>query len=137
MSRNHVRRSSHRGRITGHRYRDLWTTPIEVEVLDLSRFAGGLTPLRAGGGHQTKSLRMASGDGRQFTFRSVDKDPSVLLPEPLLGTFVQEIMQDYMSSGHPAGALVAAPLLEATGVLHAEPKLVLMPDGERSTSQRW
>ena len=34
----------------GAHYRDLWTTPIEVECLDLSTFAGGLMPLRVGGG---------------------------------------------------------------------------------------
>ena len=28
----------------GSHYRDLWATTVQVEVLDLSRFAGGLTP---------------------------------------------------------------------------------------------
>ena len=40
----------------GDHYRDLWTTPIRVQVLDLQRFAGGLTPVKRGGGKQTKSL---------------------------------------------------------------------------------
>ena len=34
----------------GKHYRDLWTTPIRVEVLDLERFAGGLRPTKRGGG---------------------------------------------------------------------------------------
>src|SRR5919204_1603040 len=34
----------------GRDYRALWTTPITVEVLDLQRFAGGLTPGRRGRG---------------------------------------------------------------------------------------
>ncbi len=42
--------------ILGRHYRDLWTTPIEVEVLDLSTFAGGITPLERGGGRQTKDV---------------------------------------------------------------------------------
>jgi len=33
----------------GAHYRDLWGSPLAVEVLDLSRFAGGLTPIRCGG----------------------------------------------------------------------------------------
>ncbi|MFL5493088.1 MAG: hypothetical protein ACJ8DC_01770, partial [Gemmatimonadales bacterium] len=41
----------------GKHYRDLWATPIRVEVLDLSRFAGGLRPTKRGGGKQTRSLR--------------------------------------------------------------------------------
>jgi hypothetical protein len=32
----------------GTYYRDLWTTPITVEVLDLAREGGGLTPFSAG-----------------------------------------------------------------------------------------
>ena len=35
--------------IFGADYRDLWVTPIRTEVLDLSKFAGGLTPARTGG----------------------------------------------------------------------------------------
>ena len=54
--------------------RDLWSLPIEVEVLDLDDFAGGLTPLRRGGGLQTTSLRLRGADGQLWTFRSVDKD---------------------------------------------------------------
>src|SRR2546425_975959 len=62
----------------GRHYRDLWTTSIEVEVLDLAAFAGGLTPLRRGGGGQTRALRLAGADGRHYVFRSVNKQPSWL-----------------------------------------------------------
>ena len=40
----------------GSNYRDLWTTPVEVQVLDLDRVGGGLTPLRTGGFGQSISL---------------------------------------------------------------------------------
>jgi hypothetical protein len=33
----------------GKHWRDAWTTPIQVEVLDLEQFAGGLTPFKRGG----------------------------------------------------------------------------------------
>jgi hypothetical protein len=112
----------------GDHYRDLWTTPIRVQVLDLQRFAGGLTPVKRGGGKQTKSLRFDGADGRQYQFRSLDKDPSPLLPEGLRHTLAQGILQDQISAGHPGAPLVVSPLLEAAGVLHAEPLLRLMPD---------
>src|SRR6185503_4890550 len=67
----------------GADWRDLWTTPTKVEVLNLQTFAGGLTPVKQGGGQQTKSLRFRAPDGRQFNFRSVDKDPSAVLPPDL------------------------------------------------------
>jgi len=71
----------------GDHYRDLWTTAIRVPVLDLATFAGGLTPTKKGGGQQTKSLRFKAGDGKQYQFRSVDKDPSAVLPLGLRETF--------------------------------------------------
>src|SRR5262245_55580104 len=51
--------------VGGH-YRELWTTPIRVPVLNLDRFAGGLTPLQAHTGSQTRSIRFAGADGRQY-----------------------------------------------------------------------
>ena len=120
----------HRG-ILGRHYRDLWTTPIQVEVLDLSTFAGGLQPLRTGGGRQTRSLRFVGADRREYSFRSVDKDPSSVLDSILRETVVDDLVQDGISAAHPFGALVAAPLLDAAGILHVDPQLRVMPDDPR------
>jgi len=114
--------------LLGDHYRHLWTTPIEVERLDLHGFAGGLTPMEKGGGQQTRSLRFRAGDGREFAFRSVDKDPSAILPPELRGTVAHDVVQDQISAAHPAGALVAPPILAAAGVAHSVPRLVLLPD---------
>ena len=124
----HYRAGGFHTLLFGRHYRDLWTTPIRVEVLDLDRFAGGLHPTRRGGGKQTRSLRFEGADGRQYQFRSLDKDPSPLLPESLRHTLAQRIFQDQISAGHPAGPLVVSPLLEAAGVLHSDPRLMLLPD---------
>ncbi len=115
----------------GAHYRDLWATPLEVEVLDLSRFASGLTPSRCGGRRQTKVLRFSGADGRDYAFRSVDKDPTLALPPELRATFVREIIQDQISSAHPGAPLVVAPLLDAVGVLNAEPRLFVLPNDAR------
>lgn len=112
----------------GTHYRHLWTTPIRVPVLDLARYAGGLTPLRRGGGMQTQSLRFKGADGREYAFRSLAKDPVGVLPPELRGTVAADILRDQISAAHPAGPLVVAPLLEAAGVLHATPVLVQLPD---------
>jgi hypothetical protein len=112
----------------GDHYRDAWSTPIEVAVLNLRSFAGGLTPLRRGGGQQTKSLRLLGANGKTYSFRSIDKDPSAALPPVLRTTLAADVLQDQISSQHPTGALVCCALLEAAGVLHAQPQLVVMPD---------
>ena len=112
----------------GPHYRRLWTTPVRVPLLRLQEFAGGLKPTQPGGGQQTKSLRLAGPDGREYQFRSVDKDPTPVLPPELRETFAKNILQDQISAGHPAGPLIAGSLLEAAGVLHSLPVLVQMAD---------
>jgi len=112
----------------GDHYRALWATPIAVPVLDLRTYAGGLQPVRRGGGKQTKSLRLVSSDGRKFAFRSLDKDPSPLLPPELRATLVDRILRDQISAAHPLGAVVVPPLLDAVGVVHAAPQLFVLPD---------
>jgi hypothetical protein len=112
----------------GSHYRDLWATPIRIPVLDLQTFAGGLRPIRRGGGKQTKTLRLESADGRKWAFRSVDKDPSPLLPPELRRTIADRILQDQISATHPAGPLVVSPLLEAVGVKAAPVQLFVMPN---------
>jgi hypothetical protein len=114
----------------GREYRSLWTSPVRVEVLDLDHFAGGLTPTRRGGGNQTKSLRFQARDGREYVFRSVEKDPSTVLPE-LKETFAGHVIRDQSKSHHPSAPMVVAPLLSAVQVLHANPRLVVMPDDAR------
>jgi hypothetical protein len=58
--------------VLGTGYRDLWTMPVTVPVLDPDTFAGGLAVLERGGGRQTVSLRFGADDGREYVFRSVD-----------------------------------------------------------------
>jgi len=114
--------------ILGRHYRDLWSEPIQVELLDLEGTAGGLTATGTGGGMQTRSLRFLGADGREYAFRSVDKDPSAVLDSILRETVVSDLVQDGISAAHPFGALVAAPLLDAVGILNVDPTLRVMPD---------
>ena len=114
--------------VLGEQWRDMWTTPIEVPVLDLHTFDGGLRPQRRGGGLQTTNLRLKSANGHAWVFRSVDKDATGLLDPETRASILGDIVQDLTSTLHPAGAVVVAPLLDAAGVLHAEPRLAIMPD---------
>lgn len=114
----------------GDHYRDVWTTEIRVPVLDLETYAGGLTPLSAGGGFQTKSLWLRGADGKIHAFRSVYKNAQPLVPEVLRGTYVEDLFQDQMSTQHPFAALVVDRITEAAGVLHSTPHLYVLPDEE-------
>ena len=108
--------------------RDLWSLRVEAPLLDLRRFAGGLAPLRRGGGLQTASLRFRGGDGQVYTFRSLDKDAARAMDPGLGGSLAATVKQDQIAALNPLSAMVVAPLLEAAGVLHADPTLVVMPD---------
>ena len=115
----------------GSNNRDLWTTPIEVAVLDLGSVGGGLTPLRTGGFGQSISLHFTGEDGRRYTVRSLDKDPTKRIWDELKDTIVDDVLQDLISALLPTGALVTDPLMEATGILHSKHTLVVIPDDPR------
>ena len=115
----------------GKHWRQIWTTPLKVQVLDLDKFAGGLIPIERGGGFQTKSLRFIGADGRIWKFRSLDKDPSKVLPEELRETVADDLIQDQISSANPFAPFVVEPLLKAVDVLNAKPFLVYLPDTEK------
>ncbi|HEX5724013.1 MAG TPA: hypothetical protein VFX98_01030, partial [Longimicrobiaceae bacterium] len=117
-----------RNLVVGEGYRALWTQPVRVQVLNPDTFAGGLTVLQESGGLSTEGLRLQGRDGRVYQFRSVDKNVEPSLPEDLRGTLPHAVVQDMVSAKHPAAALVVPPLLEAVGVLHAVPRLFVMPD---------
>jgi len=117
----------HRG-LWGTDYRPLWTAPIQVEVLDLQHFAGGLKPVMRVGGQETKGLAMKGADGRDYTFRGIDKDPTTILPEDLRDTWARSLVQDQIAANHPASFFVVDELMKAAGILRTEQLLMVMPD---------
>ena len=107
--------------VFGKGYRDLWTTPIEVPVLDLQKTGGGLTPVRVVGQAQGLGLAFKGADGRAYTFRSLHKHPERMLPEEWRDRFPAKIAQDQSSHTHPAAGQILASLAEAAGRRLHEP----------------
>ncbi|WP_420125443.1 hypothetical protein [Longimicrobium sp.] len=108
--------------LMGEGYRDVWAAPIRAPVLNLAWFQ----PLKAGGGRQTRSLELRGADGREYRFRSLDKDQAKAL-SPLPRLVMGRIRQDQVSALHPGASLVAAGLQDAAGVMNASARLVAMP----------
>jgi hypothetical protein len=71
----------------GENYRKEWAAETTLPVLRISEMKGGLTPLQLGGGMQSKSLRLADKEGKEWVIRSVEKSPDALLPEGLKQSF--------------------------------------------------
>ena len=114
--------------LLGPTYRRLWTTPVEVDVLDLRAFDGGLKPVSKGGGKETTSLRFDSANGREWRVRSVDKNARRTIPLELRDSFVAQLAQDQISAGNPAGPLIVDGLAEAAGILFVPHRMVVIPD---------
>ena len=113
----------------GSNYRKEWTTPIKVPVVDLSKEKGGLTPVKRGGGKQTRSLRVTDPGGREYNFRSIQKFiTSKTLPADLQSEAAEDIVADGVSASYPYAALSMQVLAEAAGVPYLKVGVVYIPD---------
>ena len=117
--------------LLGSNHRELWGLTINAEVLDLATFAGGIVPTVPGGGQQTLSLRFKDARGVEYAFRAIDKDASRTLDPELRQSIAASVLQDQISALLPAASLVVSHLLSAADVLHAPPRLFVMPDDPR------
>ena len=112
----------------GANYRKEWKTPISVPVINLATEKGGLTPVKRGGGKQTRSLRVADPTGKEYNFRSIQKFiTSKTLPADLQSEAAEDLVADGISASYPYAALSMPVLAEAAGVPYLKVKLGLYP----------
>jgi hypothetical protein len=114
----------------GKNYREEWATKVKLPLIRISALHGGLRPEKAGGGMQTKSLRLVDAHGKEWVLRSVEKAPDKILPENLRGTFAVDWVEDAMSAQHPFSALVVPPLAAAAGIPHANPVIGVVAEDQ-------
>ena len=115
--------------LMGNNYRSEWQEPLkDVPFLNIGTEKGGLTPIKRGGGMQTRSLRLENEKGSQYVLRSIEKYPENALPKELRNTVAADLFRDFISSSHPYAALVIPPLADLVGVYHTNPKVIFLPD---------
>jgi len=113
----------------GANYRKEWLTPIKAPIINISTEKGGLTPVRRGGGKQTKSLRLEDPSGKQYTFRSIQKFITAkTLPPELQSEAAEDLVADGVSASYPYATLSIPPLADAVGIPYGKVKLVYIPD---------
>jgi len=112
----------------GTHWRDVWTTPVRIGVVDLDKYGSGLTPIKKGGGLQTSSLRFKGKDGKEYKFRLLDKDPKKNLPKEIHESIVVDILLDQVCSYNPYAGFVVNDILDAYGIYHTEYTLSILPD---------
>ncbi|MGJ8732640.1 MAG: metallophosphoesterase [Cellulophaga sp.] len=123
--------------IWGDRYRKYYGTPVTVPTLSLDTIYGGLTPVRAGGGHQSKSLRLADKNGKEYVMRSMRKSAELYLQsmafkdQYVVGEFentaVEKLLMDFYTGSHPYAPYIVSTLSDAIDIYHTNPKLYYIP----------
>ncbi len=106
---------------------ELFYTPVKMQVLNLDTAMGGLEPFRRGGSNQTNSVRLKDPKGQLYQIRSIRKNPGKLVPYPFNKTFITTFAEKQLTAGNPFGAFTLAPMEDAIGIYHSNPKLVYVP----------
>jgi len=123
--------------LLGKRYRKLYSKKINVQVATLDTLYGGLEIVRAGGGHQTRSLRLKTKDGRELNMRALRKSATqylqtVLFKETYIEndfdkTKIEDLVLDFYTAAHPYAFFAVPDLSNAANVYHTNPKLFFIP----------
>lgn len=111
----------------GKNRRREWLAPTKVPVVFLDTVHGGLTPYQRGGGNESKSLRLTSAQGKEYTMRSLNKSRKDVIPKKLRNTFIGKIIQDGVSMSYPYAPAAVPGMLDHAGIGHARPTLVFIP----------
>ena len=111
----------------GDNYRQLWSTPVRVGVLDLRTAEGGFQPIGRGTELDVETLFLRSAEGHDYSFRAVNWDPFAVLPTEIRQSLVQTFVQDQVSGAYPPAELVAIPLIDAAGVPRTPSTIIQMP----------
>ena len=123
--------------IWGQHYRDVYGTEINAKTVLLDTLYGGLEVVRAGGGHQTRTLRLQDKDGKPYNMRALKKSAVQFLQTVIVkdkqveddfkNTIPEELILDFYTAAHPYGAFTIPKLAEAANVFHTNPKLYYVP----------
>ena len=120
-----------RTKMMGQLYRNEWTTPVTLPYLDIGSYEGGMVPFAKGGGKQTDALKFVLPDGRQFGFRSVNKNVARNTQYILNNTVITDFNQELIANQIPFGDVVTSVLLDHTDIIHMRPRPFVMPDDPR------
>jgi hypothetical protein len=121
----------------GTHFRKYYSLPIEVPSASLDTLYGGLTADRAGGGHQSNSVRLMDKNGKEYVMRGVKKSATRFLQaiafktryigDTYEGTYVEDFLLDFYTTNHPYTPFIMDDLAEAAGIYHTNPKLYYIP----------
>lgn len=123
--------------ILGKHYRSVYGTLINAKTVNLDTLYGGLKPVRMGGGHQSKTLRLVDKNGKEYNMRALKKSAvkflqSVVFKDThienkLENTLPEDLILDFYTAAHPYTPFIIDELSAAVSVYHTNPKLFYVP----------
>jgi hypothetical protein len=121
----------------GEKYRRYYATEVTAPTVRLDTLFGGLEPVRKGGGHQSRSLRLRDKNGKEYVMRALRKSAELYLQamafkdQYILGefedTFTEEVLSDFYTGSHPYASFTVGTLADAVGIYHTNPVLYYVP----------
>jgi hypothetical protein len=134
-------KSSFHNFLFGKYYRKYYSTSVDVPNVVLDTLFGGLSPIRAGGGHQSRSLRLEDANGKEYVMRALKKSvgrffqsvafKDQYIEEEFKNTYAENFLYDFYTSSHPYTSLAIGNLADKIGVFHSNPKLFYIPKQNR------
>jgi len=136
-TQNEVTKSKAFTKFWGERYRKYYGAKVSAPTVNLDTLFGGLEPVRKGGGHQSKSLRLKDKNGKQYVMRALRKSATIYLQAMAFkeqyiegqfdDTFTERILQDFYTGAHPYAPFTIGQLSDAIDLYHTNPVLYYIP----------
>ncbi|SFS29829.1 metallophosphoesterase [Lutibacter maritimus] len=121
----------------GKHYRKYYGTKVTAPTVLLDTLFGGLKPIKTGGGHQSKSLRLEDKNGRQFVMRALKKSATQYLQAVAFknqyiegqfeNTYTEDLLLDIYTTSHPYAPFTIGKLADAINLFHTNPTLYYVP----------
>ncbi|MBP0904290.1 metallophosphoesterase [Mariniflexile gromovii] len=121
----------------GERFRKYYSTKIKAPTVNLDTLFGGVIPIRMGGGHQSKSLRLVDQKGREYVMRALRKSAVQYLQAVAFkdqyaegqfnDTYTEGLLMDIFTGAYPYTPFTIGTLSDAIGVYHTNTTLYYVP----------
>jgi predicted phosphohydrolase len=121
----------------GEHYRKYYGVKVKVPIAMLDTLMGGLTPVRKGGGNQSRSVRLKDKNGKEYVMRAMRKSATQYIQavafknEYVEGqfddTYAEKLLLDIYTAAHPYAPFTIGKLANAIDIYHTNPKLYYIP----------
>lgn len=121
----------------GNRYRKYYSIPVKAKVAYLDTLKGGLTPLRKGGGTQSKTLHLETQDGTRYVMRALKKSATQYIQAAAFkdqyvegyfeNTVAEALVKDVFTGSYPYAPFITASLSKSLGIPHLNSTLYYIP----------